>query len=60
MENKCSFCGSDASASTLVAVLNGEPRSRVCANCYFIAIDLGYSVVYMDTQAALTQHDIAS
>ena len=48
MEKYCSFCGTEAKESQLFAVLNGSPQSRICPRCYFIAIDLGYSVVYAD------------
>lgn len=56
MENHCSFCGTEAAASQLFAVLNGSPQSRICPRCYFIAIDLGYSVVYVEGEAPVPQN----
>jgi len=37
--------------SKLLATLDGSPGLRICAGCYFIAIDLGYAVVYVDEDA---------
>jgi len=51
MEHRCSICMAENKNSKLLATLDGSPGLRICAGCYFIAIDLGYAVVYVDEDA---------
>lgn len=47
MDNhRCTLCLADARDSKLFVFESGQHAVKICAGCYFIAIDLGYMVVY--------------
>jgi len=49
--HRCTLCLADARDSKLFAFESGQRAVRICAGCYFIAIDLGYVVVYNEREA---------